>query len=468
MSKDQNRHDAGQRRLRRPGPPANAEDVFALCKLDLDACLRSVHSAAGDDLDGAALDDVIAAEAAIIRDCFLHPDSPDRAETYLTRARAMVARGEGYDAFAKRHQHLQSLLLQKLVTRTSRYLGLGDAGAAAFLETMNSELMGMLCAFNTIEDEAREAQRTALALALQASLSDVLGAVADGDMSKRIEVSENDPIIFGIATALNDLLDHVERGLRAAMTALDHVACGDLTAQMAGAFRGDFAALQRNIAASNHATGSVIEQIKATTDHISREAGALQSAAEGILYRAEETSGGHAFLREGADALQAVLGENDQTADAISVALDRMRQSAMGAVQGMDSLSTGMESVERSSNAVRELTGLIDGIAHQTQLLSLNAAVEAARAGEAGRGFAVVATEVRTLARRVTESAESISHLAEENAAQVTKSRKWTADAGAAIEQFRGTLDEVEVIAAQIVAGNAAQETLFKQINTTL
>ena len=56
--------------------------------------------------------------------------------------------------------------------------------------------------------------------------------------------------------------------------------------------------------------------------------------------------------------------------------------------------------IEASSRKVADITGVIEGIAFQTNILALNAAVEAARAGEQGRGFAVVATEVRSLAQR--------------------------------------------------------------------
>ncbi|MFX4280644.1 methyl-accepting chemotaxis protein [Aliarcobacter butzleri] len=115
-----------------------------------------------------------------------------------------------------------------------------------------------------------------------------------------------------------------------------------------------------------------------------------------------------------------VLSEITQNVDKTSTQTIQMSSLANAVIgyskEGLNlaqKTTTAMDEINEKVSAINESITIIDQIAFQTNILSLNAAVEAATAGEAGRGFAVVAQEVRNLANRSTQAAYEIKKLVE-------------------------------------------------------
>ena len=104
--------------------------------------------------------------------------------------------------------------------------------------------------------------------------------------------------------------------------------------------------------------------------------------------------------------MQRATEENAKVAHETLQLAESSKSLAADGTRELGALSKAIEEIRESADKMQRVIGVIDGIASQTNLLSLNAAVEAARAGEAGRGFGVVAEEVRALARRSSDAAK--------------------------------------------------------------
>ena len=124
-----------------------------------------------------------------------------------------------------------------------------------------------------------------------------------------------------------------------------------------------------------------------------------------------------------------------------------------------------MDHINKATTAIVDAIEIIDQIAFQTNILSLNAAVEAATAGEAGKGFAVVAQEVRNLASRSAEAAKEIKDLVED--AQ-SKTQEGKTQADKMVESFNYLNDkvsEVTTIVSEVTNATNEQMQGMKQIN---
>merc|ERR1711879_860162 len=123
-----------------------------------------------------------------------------------------------------------------------------------------------------------------------------------------------------------------------------------------------------------------------------------------------------ASLEETAAALEEVtqnIRGNSEHVAHMSDYANKLNQSSKTGQQLAVKTTAAMDEINEKVTSINNAITVIDQIAFQTNILSLNAAVEAATAGEAGKGFAVVAQEVRNLASRSAEAAKEIKHLVE-------------------------------------------------------
>jgi methyl-accepting chemotaxis protein-1 (serine sensor receptor) len=127
-----------------------------------------------------------------------------------------------------------------------------------------------------------------------------------------------------------------------------------------------------------------------------------------------------------------------------------------------------MGDISQNSTKISDITGIIEGIAFQTNILALNAAVEAARAGEQGRGFAVVASEVRSLAQRSSSAAKEIKELINTSVQKVQDGSLLANEAGKTMAEVTQAVARVTDIMGEIAAASGEQSRGIEQVNLAI
>lgn len=130
----------------------------------------------------------------------------------------------------------------------------------------------------------------------------------------------------------------------------------------------------------------------------------------------------------------------------------------------MEVMLKSMQELKESSNEISKIIKVIDEIAFQTNILSLNAAVEAARAGDAGKGFAVVAEEVRTLAQRSAQAAKDTAKIIENNIDLSEKCLLISEQMDQSLTEIKDESSKVSDLLGEISTASQEQEIGISQI----
>ena len=172
-----------------------------------------------------------------------------------------------------------------------------------------------------------------------------------------------------------------------------------------------------SIVMGTKAIGSNISELLATImlsgEQLSHNIDILSTSADSL---SRSSNAQAASLEETAAAVEEIssnIQSSSENVAKMSILSEEVTSSATSGQALASQTATSMDDINHEVTAISEAIGIIDQIAFQTNILSLNAAVEAATAGEAGKGFAVVAQEVRNLASRSAEAANEIKALVE-------------------------------------------------------
>lgn len=226
-------------------------------------------------------------------------------------------------------------------------------------------------------------------------------------------------------------------------------------------------------------TGELAESFKKMKDNLNRVLLDIDSAAEQVSSGARHVSDSSVALSQGATeqassiqqltaSIEEISSQTKLNAQNANQANELSETAKVNAAQGKDQMTSmikAMEEINDSSNNISRIIKVIDDIAFQTNILSLNAAVEAARAGQYGRGFAVVAEEVRNLAARSAGAAKETTNMIEGSITKVKAGTKIANDTSTALNKIVIDVDKVANLVKDIATASNEQSQGIQQIN---
>ncbi len=273
------------------------------------------------------------------------------------------------------------------------------------------EIGEMVVSINSnIEKTVHGINQDALAIAQSTAVCE---QASIGHLNVKIEAIASNPEINNLTTIVNKLLSSLDYNINRSLTSLDCYANDEYSCRVdsKGKTSGDIKKLFDQV----NVLGETLTRLSSQNLHNGK---ALQQASDEltgnvnkleISSKEQEKSLHH--TSEALNDITVTLSSTTENSKDMSLFANKITVSSKEGQKLAEQTAKSMENINNKVTAINDALIIIDQIAFQTNILSLNAAVEAATAGEAGKGFAVVAQEVRNLASRSADAANEIKEL---------------------------------------------------------
>ncbi|MCL2067265.1 MAG: methyl-accepting chemotaxis protein [Treponema sp.] len=283
---------------------------------------------------------------------------------------------------------------------------------------------------------------------------------ANWDLTQRCAVQRKDEI-GNLANLFNETVEHIRgllSGIKNETRSLENTG-EDLASNMT-----ETAAAINQIAANIQ---SMKNQVASQAGEVNDAGAVMERIMEGLDKLNEHIAVQAESVSQSSSAIEEMLANIRSVAETLiknTGNINSLGDSSQTGRRDLQTVSQDIKEIARESEGLLEINSVMETIASQTNLLSMNAAIEAAHAGEAGKGFAVVAGEIRKLAENSREQSKTISEVLKKIKTSIDAITKST---DIVLERFEAIAGDVEIVSnqeSQIRTAMEEQETGSRQI----
>ena len=294
--------------------------------------------------------------------------------------------------------------------------------------------------------------------------------VEQGIYKCRIKGDSDNPTISTLRNTLNKMLISIDDATSRISRVVTSYTNDDFTdyIKVVDNYKDDMKLLMESINLLGKELGNSAKNNYDNGETLEESASTMTNSMNNLAEKANEQA---ASLEETAAALEEITSitrNNTQNATKMATLGQVVKKSVLSGEELASKTASSMDEINEKVKAINSAITVIDQIAFQTNILSLNAAVEAATAGEAGKGFAVVAQEVRNLANRSAEAAKEIKNLVEEANIKTNDGKLISSDMIEGYKELNKNISETINIIEDVSAASKEQMLGIEQINQTV
>ena len=294
----------------------------------------------------------------------------------------------------------------------------------------------------------------------------ILSEFEQGDLSPRIEKDTTNPALQELKNLLNQMAGNLEGNIDNVLDVFEKYSnLNYLSKVNVSGLKDHLLKLANGVNNLGDSISVMLVENKSNGLTLDESSNVLLKNVDTLNSNANANA---AALEETAAALEEVTStivNNSENVSKMAQFANNIKSASSNGEKLANETNTAMNEIDEKVNAINDAISVIDQIAFQTNILSLNAAVEAATAGEAGKGFAVVAQEVRNLASRSADAANEIKLLVSDATQRANSGKEIANSMIEGYTHLNENIKSTTEIISEVELASREQKQAIEQIN---